>query len=115
MTAGLNTSRAMAPQPACIAYDARRDRLTLTVHVQPGAKSSALAGLHGDAVKIRIAAPAVDNKANAALIAFLAAALGLQPARLRLRQGSKSRRKVVEFADAGVGLAQRLRAMLPPQ
>ncbi len=106
---------AIEPQPACITYDAQRDCLTLTVHVQPGAKSSAFAGRHGDAFKIRIAAPAVDNKANAALVAFLAVALELRPAQIRIRQGGKGRRKVIDIAAAGAALAARLRAMLPPQ
>ncbi len=96
-----------------VAYDARRATVTLTVHVQPGAKTSALAGLHGDAVKVRIAAPAVDNKANAALIAFLAEIFDVRPARIRIRQGGKGRRKVIDIADASEALAARLRAMLP--
>ena len=50
---------------------------TLTLHIQPGAKRSEVAGLHGDALKIRLAAPPVDGKANAALLAFVAATLGL--------------------------------------
>jgi uncharacterized protein (TIGR00251 family) len=51
--------------------------IMLTVHVQPGAKRSEMAGLHGDALKIRLAAPAVDGRANAALLAFVAQRLGL--------------------------------------
>ena len=39
-------------------------RITLTLHIQPGAKQTAFAGLHGDALKIRLAAPPVDGKAN---------------------------------------------------
>ena len=41
----------------------------LTLHIQPGAKKTAVAGPHGDALKIRLAAPPVDGKANAALLA----------------------------------------------
>lgn len=50
---------------------------TLTLHIQPGAKKTEVAGEHGDALKIRLAAPPVDGKANAALIAFVADRLGL--------------------------------------
>ena len=47
-------------------------RITLTLHIQPGAKKTEFAGLHGDALKIRLAAPPVDGKANEALIKFVA-------------------------------------------
>ena len=50
---------------------------TLTLHIQPGARKTEVVGLHGDALKIRLAAPPVDGKANAALIAFIADRLGL--------------------------------------
>jgi uncharacterized protein len=45
------------------------DGWTLAVHVQPGAKRSAVAGLHGERLKLRIAAPALDGRANDALVA----------------------------------------------
>jgi uncharacterized protein (TIGR00251 family) len=51
--------------------------IVLTVHLQPGAKRSEVAGEHGDALKIRLAAPAVDGRANAALLEFVAQRLGL--------------------------------------
>lgn len=79
-------------------YDSAARRLTLTLHVQPGARNSGIAGTHGDALKIRIAAPAVDNKANAALIAFLSEALAVPKSAIALRRGTTSRRKVVEIS-----------------
>lgn len=79
-------------------YDSAARRLTLTLHVQPGARNSGIAGTHGDALKIRIAAPAVDNKANAALIAFLSEALAVPKSAIALRHGTTSRRKVVEIS-----------------
>lgn len=88
-------------------YDPVARRLTLTLHVQPGAKKSGVAGLHGDALKIRIAAPATDNKANAALIEFLAGVLGVPMSAVTIRKGATSRRKVVEIAGDS-GLAARL-------
>jgi uncharacterized protein (TIGR00251 family) len=42
--------------------------LTLTLHVQPGAKRTEVVGLHGDALKIKLAAPPVEGKANEALL-----------------------------------------------
>ncbi len=88
-------------------YDAAARQLTLTLHVQPNARRSAIAGFHGDALKIRIAAPAVDNKANAALIEFLSETLAVPKSAIAIRRGATSRRKVVEITG-GPELAARL-------
>ncbi len=80
------------------------------LHVQPGAAKSEIVGRHGDALKIRIAAPAVDNKANAALVAFLSDMLGVRKSAIALRQGAGSRRKLVEVT-AGPELSARLEAL----
>ncbi|MBB5017460.1 hypothetical protein HNQ59_000724 [Chitinivorax tropicus] len=69
--------------------------MTLTLHIQPGAKHTEIAGLHGDALKIRLAAPPVDGKANAALLAFLADRFGVPVRQVTLKTGETSRRKVV--------------------
>ena len=78
-------------------YDGAARRLTLTLHIQPNAKKSTITGLHGDALKVRIAAPAVDNKANAALIEFLSETLGVSKSAIFLRHGATGRRKIVEI------------------
>ncbi len=75
-------------------------RLTLTLHIQPGAKKTEFAGLHGDALKIRLAAPPVDGKANEALIRFVADQLGLAKSAVNLKSGQTSRRKVLEVIGA---------------
>jgi uncharacterized protein (TIGR00251 family) len=67
----------------------------LEVYVQPGASRSAFAGMHGDRVKIRLAAPPVEGKANAALIEFLAAHYGVPKRSVRIAAGLRSRRKRV--------------------
>jgi uncharacterized protein (TIGR00251 family) len=56
--------------------DWRRATLTLSIHVQPAAKRSEIVGLHGDALKVRLAAPAIDGRANAALLEFLRSGWG---------------------------------------
>jgi len=68
------------------------------VHTQPGAKRSQIAGLHGDALKVRVAAPPAEGLANAALIALLAEALGVSKGRVRVVKGTTSRRKTVLVA-----------------
>jgi uncharacterized protein (TIGR00251 family) len=81
---------------------------TLTLHIQPGAKKTEVAGEHGDALKIRLAAPPVDGKANAALIAFVADRLGLAKSAVSLKSGQTSRRKVLEVTAAPADTKQRL-------
>ena len=69
--------------------------MILEIHVQPGAKRSEFAGQHGERIKIRLAAPAVENKANEALIAFLATHYGVPKRNVRIAAGLKSREKRV--------------------
>lgn len=89
-------------------YDTGARRLTLTLHVQPGARRDAISGLHGDALKIRIAAPAADNRANAALLKLIAETLGIPTAAVTIRRGATARRKVVVIAPVDESAAQRL-------
>ena len=69
--------------------------MILEVHVQPGAKRSEFAGEHGGRIKIRLAAPAVENRANEALIEFLAAHYRVPRRNVRIASGLKSRAKRV--------------------
>ena len=70
--------------------------ITLEVHVQPGAKKSEVAGVHGAALKIRVAAPPVEGKANAVLIAYLAEAFGVPKRNVAIIRGESGRRKTVQ-------------------
>ena len=74
----------------------------LAVHAQPGAKRSALAGivpgLHGDALKVRVAAPPIEGRANEALIDFLADALGVPRQCVSVVKGATGRRKTLLVA-----------------
>jgi len=74
----------------------RRDAdgtVVLAVHAQPGAKRTEAAGLHGDALKVRVAAPALEGRANDALVEFLAAAFEVPKRNVTLASGQKSREK----------------------
>lgn len=95
-------------------YDAQAARLTLQIHVRPGARRTTAAGLHGDALKIHVAAPPVDDRANEALLAWIAAALELPRTAVQLRAGAKSRRKIVEISPADAVTAARAAALAAP-
>jgi uncharacterized protein (TIGR00251 family) len=73
------------------------DGVMLRLHIQPGAKKTEVVGLHGEALKIRLAAPPVDGKANACLMAFLADQLGVAKAAICLVSGESSRAKRVRI------------------
>ena len=67
----------------------------LSCHVQPGARRTATAGVYGTALKISLAAPPVDGKANKELCVFLAKKLKLSKSAVTLVSGQTSRDKVV--------------------
>ena len=69
----------------------------LRVHIVPNARSDSIAGQHGDAIKIKLCAPAVEGKANAALICFLAERLKLPQRSIVLERGHRSRDKVIRI------------------
>jgi uncharacterized protein len=69
--------------------------ITLTLHVQPGAKRNEIAGLHGMALKIRLAAPPTEGRANDELLKFIADQFAVPQRNVELKQGGQSRHKVV--------------------
>jgi hypothetical protein len=91
-------------------HDPATGRITVMLHVQPGAKRSEIVGLHGNALKVRIDAAAVENKANAALVDFLSSLLGLSKSAVTIRRGATSRRKMVEIAG-GEEIVKRMKAL----
>jgi uncharacterized protein (TIGR00251 family) len=76
-----------------------RSGWNLRVHAQPKAKRTESCGLHGDAVKIRIASPPVDGKANEELIRFLAGQLHVPKSEIGLIAGSSGRKKVISLPE----------------
>jgi len=83
-------------------YRRNGDVLTLTLHVQPGAKRTDVAGLHGEALKIRLAAPPIEGRANDALLKFIAEYFGVPLRQVELKQGGQSRHKVVAITGSKV-------------
>lgn len=94
-------------------YDQAADGVVLRVHVQPGAGRSAVVGRHGDALKVRVAAPPIEGRANQAMLALLAEELGLAPDDVELVGGATSRSKRVRLAGLdGEEAEKRLRVAL---
>ena len=83
--------------------------VSLLVHVQPRARQTEIVGWHGDAIKIRVAAPPADGAANDELVRYLAQRLELPRNQVRLVSGTTGRRKRVEITGVDPGwLAVRL-------
>ncbi|PYP15821.1 MAG: hypothetical protein DMD54_11460 [Gemmatimonadetes bacterium] len=80
----------------------------LVLHVVPRAATTAVAGRHGDAIKIRIAAPPVDGAANDELVRFLAQRLGIPRSAIRITAGESARRKTVSIGGIATAAAIRL-------
>lgn len=92
-------------QPTCQGY-------RLKLHVVPGARKTAVAGLHGDRLKVKVAAPPEKGRANEELLAFLARALQVPRQAVHLNSGAGSRAKVVAVHDLSPDLKSRLAALL---
>lgn len=77
----------------------------IDLRVQPGAGRSAIVGRHGDAVKVRIAAPPIDGRANAAILELLAEELGVKQADVELVSGETGRSKRVRVGGINAAFA----------
>jgi uncharacterized protein (TIGR00251 family) len=75
------------------AIEERGGAVFLKVRASPGAPRDGIAGLHGDALRVRVRAPPENGRANAAIARLLAERLGLRPADVTLESGPASRDK----------------------
>lgn len=80
--------------------------INLWVHVQPGAKRSRVVGGHGERLKIAVAAPPLDGRANAAVLALVAERLAMPKSALRVASGELSRDKRIAVIGCTLGVAQ---------
>ena len=92
-----------------IAEDRERRTIAFNVRVQPRASRDEIVGDVQGALKIRLCAPAVENRANEALVEFLAGFLKTSKSAVRIRSGEHSRTKQVEIFGV---TAQQVRALL---
>lgn len=83
----------------------------IAVRVQPGARRVEVVGEHGGCLKVRIDAPPIEGRANAALLRWIAERLGLRVAQVKLVAGAGSREKRV-LAQAGLEREQMVRRLL---
>lgn len=83
-------------------YIQANDIITLKTYVQPGAKNNEITGLHNDALKIRLTAPAIKGRANAALLKYIAELFDVPRANIILKRGDTSRYKTIEIHHSRV-------------
>ncbi len=76
--------------------------ITLKTYVQPGAKHNQITGLHNDVLKIRLTTPAIEGRANAALLKYIAELFDVSHANITLKQGDTSRYKTIEIHHSRV-------------
>ena len=93
---------------------ARGEGSLLRVAVVPNARRTGADGLHDGALRVRLAAPPVEGKANAKLLAWLADELGCAGRSVRLQRGETSRRKAVEIDLPAAAVAAWLARVLAP-
>jgi len=82
-------------------------KAVLRLRIVPNARRSEVVGVHGDAIKVKVQAPAMDGKANEALCDFLAEALAVPRRAVEIVAGQKSRDKLVAIADLETDEARR--------
>ena len=81
------------------------------IHVSPRSRRARVGGLHGDALRVAVGAPAVEGAANRACLGALADALGLRPGNLEIRSGERGRAKTILSRGDPEQLERRLREL----
>ena len=89
---------ATIPTDSLLCLSAVGDGVLLQLSVMPNAKRTEVDGLHEGALRVRLAAPPIDGRANAALVAWLAKSLGVAKRDVQVLRGQSSRRKQVAVA-----------------
>ena len=87
---------------------ASSDGVVLSLHCQPGAKASRVVGLHDERLKIKLQAPPLENRANEALVAWLADQLGVPRKQIEILTGQTSRQKRVLVQGVTLEQVERL-------
>ena len=90
----------MNPSDSLPCISARNDGVLLQLSVMPNAKRTEVDGLHDGALRVRLAAPPIDGRANEALVAWLAKSLGVPKRDVEVLRGESGRRKQMAIAVA---------------
>ena len=85
--------------------------MQLTIHATPGARRTAVGGVHDGALRVSVNAPADKGKANDAILRAIADALGIRPSQITITRGATSRRKLLTIDDPPEGLEERLKRL----
>ncbi len=83
-------------------YQSNDKELIIHVYVQPGAKKTELQGLYADALKIRLNAPAIEGRANEALLKYLAQLFAVPTRQVVLVRGKQSKHKTLSIKGSSV-------------
>lgn len=86
-------------------------RVTIEVHVRPGARRTRVGGSHDGALAVAVTAPPADGRANDAVCAAVADAFAIRPSAVTLARGHTSRRKTLRL-DLDEDVARRRLAEL---
>ena len=84
----------------------KNNSIAFNVYVQPRASRNKIAGMHGNAIKICLTAPPVENKANGAVILFFSDLFGVPKSAVSIKSGRQGRNKKVLINDLALEKAQ---------
>lgn len=83
-------------------YKQENDNVIINVYVQPAAKRTEIADFHGDALKIRLASPPIDGRANELLLKYIAKLFSVPLRQVELKRGKKSRHKKISIIGSKI-------------
>ena len=86
--------------------------IILSLYIQPNARKNEVVGLHGNSLKIKLATLPIDGRANKALLEYLAELLNVRLSQVTLKQGEKSRHKIIEIKASQIDWSSFKRKMV---
>ena len=76
--------------------------VTINVYIKPNAKCTKIAGLHGNALKILLASPPIDGRANKELLKYIATLFDVIKSQVKIKNGEKSRHKIISITGSKI-------------